>query len=98
MTTTMCYYNEVIETIKDTYPMLRRFYKLETGSLQSIELYQEIETRYKKIEAARVNYYTLLKKQGGDPQSCWLTDELENGLYCLDEKYKAIEDLINSIR
>ena len=76
--------------------MVKQFYELEVGSSEFIRMHREIKNQYKNINTAMDNYYKLLKQQGGDPKSCWLTDELENGIYCLDQMYIAIADVVQT--
>ena len=92
------YYNEVCDTVHATYPLLAPLYKLEIGSEEFIQLFQQIEGSYNKFNAARIAYYKILKEEGGDSRSCWLTDEFENGLSCLDEEYNSIEDVIQEYK
>lgn len=92
------YYKEVCDTVHATYPLLEQLYNLEIGSQDFIYLFQEIETLYNKFNNARIAYYRILKTGGGDSRSCWLTDELNNGIYCLDEKYNSIEDAVIEFR
>jgi hypothetical protein len=40
------------------------------------------------------NYFDLLKKIGGTVKDSSLVYEFEHGLYCLDEKYRAIVDIV----
>ena len=92
------YYNEVCDTVHATYPLLAPLYKLEIGSEEFIQLFQQIERSYNKFNAARIAYYKLLKEEGGDSRSCWLTDEFENGLSCLGEEYTSIENVIQEYK
>lgn len=96
--TTPDYYNEVCDGVHSTYPMLTQLYSVEVGSIEFIHLFQKIEIGYNKFNAARIAYYKLLKDTGGDPHSCWLTDEFNNGIYCLDEKYNSIEDAVKEYK
>ena len=82
-----------IDNINKTYDMLA-----ELDDVKSDEELREVVNRFKAsyldIEESMNNYFKLLKKMGGNPKHCSLVDELENGLYCLDEKYNSIVQIV----
>jgi DNA repair ATPase RecN len=82
-----------IDNINKTYDMLAELDDVKNDEELS-EVVNRFKASYRDIEESMNNYFKLLKKMGGNPKHCSLVDELENGLYCLDEKYRAITNIV----
>ena len=82
-----------IDGIIKTYDMLVELDDVKNDEELS-EVINRIKISYRDIEESMNNYFKLLKKMGGNPKNCSLVDELENGVYCLDEKYRAIFEIV----
>jgi len=82
-----------IDGINKTYDMLEELDKVKNDE-EFWEIFNRIEASYRDIEESMTNYFDLIKRTGGNPKNCSLVHELEHGLYCLDEKYRAITYIV----
>jgi DNA repair ATPase RecN len=82
-----------IDNINKTYDMLAELDDVKNDE-ELREVVNRFKASYRDIEESMNNYFKLLKKMGGNPKHCSLVDELENGLYCLDEKYSSIVQIV----
>ena len=82
-----------IDGIIKTYDMLAELDDVKNEGELS-EVVNRIKISYRDIEESMKNYFDLLKKMGGTVKNCSLVHELEHGLYCLDEKYRAIFEIV----
>lgn len=82
-----------IDGIIKTYDMLEEIDKVKNDE-EFWEVFYHIEASYRDIEESMKNYFDLLKRTGGTVKNCSLVHELEHGLYCLDEKYRAIFEIV----
>jgi hypothetical protein len=87
------YEAKFIKGVNQTYEMLKELDDV-TNDDDFWKMFGNINTGFAEIENARRGYYTIL---GGDTENCSLTHELNNGLYCLDEKYLAILEHISEV-
>ena len=82
-----------IDGIIKTYDMLAELDDVKNDEELS-EVVDRIKISYRDIEESMKNYFDLLKRTGGTVKNCSLVHELEHGLYCLDEKYRAIFEIV----
>ena len=82
-----------IDGIIKTYDMLAELDDVKNDEELS-EVVNRIKISYRDIEESMNNYFKLLKKMGGTAKNSSLVDEIENGVYCLDEKYRAIVQIV----
>jgi hypothetical protein len=87
------YETQFINGVNQTYEILKELDDL-TNDDDFWKVFGNIKTGFAEIENARRGYYSIL---GGDTEKCSLTHELNNGLYCLDEKYLAILENISEV-
>ena len=91
------YADTFINMVMETYTMLNELDEV-TNDKEFWQVFNRIEKAYIEIESAKDNYYTLLKRYGGNPNSCYLTHELDRGTFCLDDNYNAIIDIVEKMR
>ena len=82
-----------IDGINNTYDMLEELNKVKNDE-EFWEVFYRIETSYRDIEESITNYFVLIKRTGGTVKGCSLLHEFEYGIYCLDEKYRAITNIV----
>jgi len=82
-----------IDNINKTYDMLAELDDVKNDEELS-EVVNRFKASYLDIEESMNNYFKLLKKMGGTAKNSSLVDEIENGVYCLDEKYRAIVQIV----
>jgi DNA repair ATPase RecN len=82
-----------IDNIIKTYDMLAELDDVKNDEELS-EVVNRIKASYLDIEESMNNYFKLLKKMGGNPKNSSLVHEFEHGLYSLDEKYRAIVQIV----
>ena len=82
-----------IDGIIKTYDMLEELDKVKNDE-ELKEVFNRIKASYLNINESMNNYFKIVKVMGGTAKNSSLVDELENGLYCLDEKYRAIVDVV----
>lgn len=82
-----------IDGIIKTYDMLEELDKVKNDE-ELKEVFNRIKVSYLNINESMNNYFKIVKVMGGTAKNSSLVDELENGLYCLDEKYSAIVDVV----
>jgi len=82
-----------IDGINKTYDMVEDLNKVKNDE-EFWEIFNRIEASYRDIEESMTNYFDLIKRTGGTVKNCSLVHELEHGLYCLDEKYRAITNIV----
>jgi hypothetical protein len=90
------YEDKFIKGVLDTHTMLKKLDDVKNDE-EFWEMVDEIKVGFDEINDARINYYTELKKNGIGPQDCSLTHELYHGIYCLDEKYWDISNLLECL-
>jgi hypothetical protein len=89
----LCEYEQkFFDMIVKTYDMLEQLD--EARDEEFWRVFDLIEAAYFEIKTAEKNYFEILTREGGTANGCSLHHELEHGLYCLDEKYAAIEDKV----
>ena len=82
-----------INRVLNTYPLLKEFDEVGNDPKSDGKFYTllcRIESQYLDIENAKNKFYDLLTRDGGTAHSSSLHHELE-------EKYRAIQEKINSI-
>jgi hypothetical protein len=82
-----------IDNINKTYDMLEELDKVKNDE-EFKEVVNRIKVSYININETMNNYFKIVKVMGGTAKNSSLVDEIENGLYCLDEKYRAIVDIV----
>ena len=82
-----------IDGIIKTYDMLEEIDKVKNDE-EFWEVFYRIEASYRDIEESMNNYFDLLKRTGGTVKGSSLVHEFEHGLYCLDEKYRLIVQIV----
>jgi len=89
----LCKYEEkFFHTITTAYTMLTTLDEARDEEFWSV--FDFLEAAYFEIKTAQKNYFEILLKNGGTVMGSALVYELEHGLYCYDEKYRAIEDKV----
>lgn len=83
----------ITDGIIKTYDMLAELDDVKNDEELS-EVVNRIKASYLDIEESMNNYFKLLKKMGGTAKNSSLVHEFEHGLYCLDEKYRAIVQIV----
>jgi hypothetical protein len=90
------YESQFINGVNQTYELLKEVDEVKNDT-EFWKMYRRIEAGFFELDTARRNYYAELKNNGGDPENCSLTHELEHGLYLLDEKYLAIQEKMEEL-
>lgn len=82
-----------IDGVLKTYNMLEELDKVKNDE-EFWEVFYRIEASYRDIDEAMKNYFELLIRTGGTVKGCSLFHEFKYGIYCLDEKYSDIRDIV----
>ena len=82
-----------IDGIIKTYDMLADLDEVMNDEELS-EVVNRIKIYYLDIEESMKNYFDLVKRTGGTVKNSSLVHEFEHGLYCLDEKYRLIVQIV----
>lgn len=91
------YEKKFVDGVMHTYYLLCDLEDVKTDE-QFWKLFDDIEASYNEFETAKKNYFELLTKDGGTVEGCSLLYELNEGMYCLDEKVYEIEDFLTAAR
>jgi hypothetical protein len=87
------YEAKFINMVMETYDMLKELDEVKSDE-EFWNVCEVIEAAYLEFESVKKNYFELLTRDGGSADGCSLIHEFENGIYCLNEKYSAIKDII----
>ena len=90
------YENRYIHMVMETYDMLEELDTVKNDA-EFWNIFEVIEAAYLEFNSVKKNYFDLLTKDGGSVEGCSLLYEIENGMYCLDVKYYAIEDTVKEL-
>jgi len=90
------YETKFISSTLETYEMLKKLDEVQNDA-EFWKVFGNIKAGFEELEDAMKNYFEELKKDGGDTENCSLADELDYGIYDLDDKYWAIRDKIEEI-
>ena len=90
------YEAKFISSTLETYEMLKKLDEVQNDA-EFWKVFGNIKAGFEELEDAMKNYFEEVKKDGGDTDNCSLADELDYGIYDLDDKYWAIRDKIEEI-
>ena len=91
------YEKKFIDGVIDTYYMLCDLDDVSSDE-QFWKLFNAIEASYNEYETAKKNYFELLTRDGGTAKGCSLLYEINEGIYCLDQKIDEIESFLTAAR